>query len=155
MGILLDKIKLAVSTDVSLHAEISKVAASSLLCGNKNALANSKKSKCYFQNINYLMIRIQTKHWFNLPSQNIHGQLRSGCQWAVHFLESQFDCNWHILLQALHLFSDAQRVFCLSLLTSFHHCLNPLILEQEDTGIHPASTDILEHNVECLHTANC
>lgn len=101
------------------------------------------------------MIRIQTKHYFKLPSQNIHGQLRSGCQWTVNFLESQFDSHWHILLQALHLFSDAQRVLCLSLLTSFHHCLNPLILEQEDTGIHPASTDILEHNVECLHMPNC
>lgn len=101
------------------------------------------------------MLRIQTKLWFNLPNQNIPGQLRCGRQGAVKFVESHFDCNWHILLQALHLFSDARRVFCLSLLTSFHRCLNPLILEQEDTGIHPASTDILEHNVECLHTPNC
>lgn len=75
--------------------------------------------------------------------------------WDAKFFESQFDCNWHILLQASHLFSDAQQVFCLLLLTSFHRCLNPLIPEQEDTGIHPASTDILEHNVECLHRPNC
>lgn len=119
--------------------------AASLLYRNKNALANPKN-----QNVTSKMLittRIQTKHWFNAPNQNIHGQLRSGCQWAVNFFESQFDCNWHIFSQALHLFSDAQRVFCLSPLTSFHRCLNPLILEQEDTGIHPASTDILEHNV--------
>lgn len=48
-------------------------------------------------------------------------------------------CYWHF-------FSDAQQAFCLALLTSFHRCLNPLILSrkiQEFILLPPTSLSIM------------
>lgn len=48
-------------------------------------------------------------------------------------------CYWHFV-------SDAQQAFCLALLTSFHRCLNPLILSrkiQEFILLPPTSLSIM------------